>query len=118
MDTQSPETYSGEDAKDQDGGLEYKSTIGKNISGTYNGISVRNLGRARALSQRGQDRQVPKSLHDTMVQGLLKFEVNCEDVLSILLPKVKKQFEKNQNTTKKDPRLGATISKRNSFTRN
>jgi hypothetical protein len=34
------ESYSGEDAKDQDGGAEYKSTIGKNISGTYNGISV------------------------------------------------------------------------------
>ena len=32
--------YAGEDATDEDGGCEYKSTIGKNINGTYNGISV------------------------------------------------------------------------------
>ena len=32
--------YSGADAIDEDGGCEYKSTIAKNINGTYNGISV------------------------------------------------------------------------------
>ena len=32
--------YSGADAFDQDGGAEYKSTIGKSINATYNGISV------------------------------------------------------------------------------
>ena len=32
--------YSGEDAIDEDGGCEYKSTIGKSVNGTYNGISV------------------------------------------------------------------------------
>ena len=34
------DTLSGADGYDEDGGCEYKSTIGKNINGTYNGISV------------------------------------------------------------------------------
>ena len=32
--------YSGEDAIDESGRCEYKSTIGKSVKGTYNGISV------------------------------------------------------------------------------
>ena len=32
--------YAGEDAIDEFGGCEYKSTIGKSVNGTYNGISV------------------------------------------------------------------------------
>ena len=32
--------YSGADAFDEEGGCEYKSTIGKHINATYNGISV------------------------------------------------------------------------------
>ena len=34
------ETYSGADAIDKDGEVEYKTTIAKYINGTYNGISV------------------------------------------------------------------------------
>ena len=34
------EDYSGADAFDEIGECEYKSTIGKNINATYNGISV------------------------------------------------------------------------------
>ena len=35
------EDYSGSDATDDKGEVEYKSTIGDNISATYNGISVK-----------------------------------------------------------------------------
>ena len=109
------ESYSGEDAKDQDGGAEYKSTIGKNISGTYNGISVQETWEEQERYLKEDKIGKYPNHYFARYDGPKIVEVwklNCEDVLSIILPKIKKQFEKNQNITKKDPRLGATISKK------
>ena len=36
--------------------------------------------------------------------------LNCDDVLNILLPKIKSQFDKG-TSHKKDPRIGATIGR-------
>ena len=39
------------------------------------------------------------------------WKLTCNDVLAILLPKLKKQYESHKVKQPKDPRLGATVSK-------
>ena len=107
------DTYSGADGFDESGGAEYKSTIQANIQGTYNGISVQPtwLDQVTYLT----DEKIGKYKHHYFA----RFEngkivelwcLNACDVLHILLPTLKKQY--HSESQRKDPRLGATVTKR------
>jgi hypothetical protein len=105
--------YSGADAYDEDGGAEYKSTIAKTINATYNGISVQD-------SWEKQERYLIEDkigkyknhYYARYVGGKIVeiWKLHCDDVLSILLPKAKKQYPTKKNGNSKDPRIGVTIS--------
>lgn len=109
------DTYSGADAFDQDGNpVEYKSTISKNINGTYNGVSV----------QPTWDDQVDYLINDKLGkynhhyiarydggQIVEIWELSSDDVLAILLPKFKKDYQRKVSGNHKDPRLSATLTK-------
>lgn len=104
------DTYSGADAFDEDGACEYKSTIGDKLTATYNGISVQN-------SQEEQERYLIEDkigkyknhYFGRYSNGKIVevWKMDCNDVLSILLPQLKKKFNTVKN--RKDPRLGYTI---------
>jgi len=107
-------TYSGSDATDQDGGAEYKSTIQATISGTYNGISV------QPTWEEQEKYLIEKKIGLYPNHYFARFEggsivelyvLSSDDVLAILLPKLKKQYLSHQVKQPKDPRLGATVSK-------
>lgn len=107
-------TYSGSDATDQDGGAEYKSTIQATISGTYNGISV------QPTWEEQEKYLIEKKVGLYPNHYFARFEggsivelyvLSSDDVLAILLPKLKKQYLSHQVKQPKDPRLGATVSK-------
>ena len=107
------DTYSGADGFDDDGGAEYKSTIQKNIQGTYNGISVQPTWDEQ-LNYLIEEK-IGKYKHhyfarfaDGKIVEL--YVLDAIDVLSILLPKLKKQY--HRSSQRKDPRLGATVTKR------
>ena len=107
-------TYSGSDAIDQDGGAEYKSTIQKNISGTYNGISVQPTWEAQEKYLIEQKIGLYPNHYFARFEGgtiVELWKLTCNDVLAILLPKLKKQYESHKVKQPKDPRLGATVSK-------
>jgi hypothetical protein len=106
-------TYSGEDAIDEDGEAEYKSTVADTINGTYNGISV----------QPTWEEQEEYILNDKI--GKYKnhyfarfqdgkiveiWKMDCADVLGVLLPKIRKQYPKKKQGNSKDPRIGVTVS--------
>tara|TARA_B100000214_G_C23941100_1_gene615751 strand:- start:902 stop:1405 length:504 start_codon:yes stop_codon:yes gene_type:complete len=108
--------YSGADAIDEDGGCEYKSTIAKNINGTYNGISVQDTWeeQERYLIE---DKLGKYNNHYIARYNGGKIEevwkLSSDDVLAILLPKLKRDWERKVNsTTHKDPRLSGNISKK------
>ena len=107
------ETYSGADGYDDSGAAEYKSTIQKNIQGTYNGISVQPtwLDQVQYLT----DEKIGKYQHHYFARfadGAIAelWRLDCTDVLNILLPKLKKQY--HSPSKRKDPRLGATVTKK------
>ena len=108
--------YSGADAFDKNGKpLEYKSTIGKNINGTYNGISVQDTWEDQEKylinDKIGKyDNHFIARYEDGKVVEVWKLSGN--DVLGILLPKLKKDWNRKINGNHKDPRLSATISKK------
>ena len=106
--------YSGEDAIDEDGGCEYKSTIGKSVNGTYNGISVQD-------SWEEQEKYIVEDkigkyqnhYYARFKEGKVEevWKLNCDDVLKLLLPKIKKQFDEG-TSHKKDPRIGVSIGQK------
>ena len=107
------DTYSGADGFDENGGAEYKSTIQKNIQGTYNGISVQPTWEHQLRYL--YDEKIGKYDHHYFA----RFEdgkivelwcLKAEDVLTILLPKIRKQYQ--SKAQRKDPRLGATVTKK------
>ena len=111
------DTYSGADGFDDDGGAEYKSTIQKNIQGAYNGISVQATWEDQVTYL--YDEKIGKYKHHYFA----RFEdgkivelwcLNAHDVLYILLPKLKKQY--HSTSKRKDPRLGATVTKKEIYT--
>ena len=108
--------YSGADAFDENGKpLEYKSTINKNINGTYNGISVQDTWEDQEEylinDKIGKyDNHFIARYEDGKVVEVWKLSGN--DVLGILLPKLKKDWNRKINGNHKDPRLSATISKK------
>ena len=107
-------TYSGSDATDQDGGAEYKSTIQKTISGTYNGISVQPTWEEQEKYLIEQKIGIYPNHYFARFEGgsiVELYVLSSDDVLAILLPKLKKQYLSHQVKQPKDPRLGATVSK-------
>ena len=107
------DTLSGADGYDEDGGCEYKSTIGKNINGTYNGISVQPTW-SEQVEYLKKDKIGKYKNH--YIARFEKGEIveiwklDGKDVLNILLPKIKKKY--STILEKKDPRLGASITQK------
>ena len=109
------DTYSGADAYDGNIPLEYKSTIGKSINATYNGISVQD-------SLEEQERYIiedkigkyPYHYYARFADGKIveAWKLTGEKVLEILLPKIKRQYHKKKNGNAKDPRIGVTVSQK------
>ena len=109
------DTYSGADAYDGNIPLEYKSTIGKSINATYNGISVQD-------SWEEQERYIiedkigkyPYHYYARFSDGKVveAWKLTGEKVLEILLPKIKRQYHKKKNGNAKDPRIGVTVSQK------
>lgn len=109
------ETYSGADAVDEDGECEYKSTIANSINGTYNGISVQD-------SWEEQERYlIEEKLGKYSNHYIARYDggkvvevwkLTGDDVLMILLPKLKKDWERKINGNHKDPRLSGSLTKK------
>ena len=106
--------YSGSDATDADDNpVEYKSTIQKSLTATYNGISVFN-------SWEEQE----EYLHNVKIakykwhffarykDGEIEeiWKMSGEQVLQLLLPKLQKHY--HSVNKRKDPRLGASLNSR------
>ena len=106
-------TYSGADGIDSDGECEYKSTIGKNINGTYNGISVQSTWKEQEKYLKEQKIEKYKNHYIARFDKgeiVEVWKLDGTDVFNILLPKLKKKFHNISN--KKDPRLGASLTKK------
>lgn len=108
-------TLSGADGFDDDGECEYKSTIGKKINATYNGISVFDTWEEQKSYlvnekiKKYKNHYFARFTEDTKNPIAEVWKLSGDDVYEILLPKLKKQFLKENKG--KDPRLGASISK-------
>ncbi len=108
------DTYSGADAFEQDGTpVEYKSTIGSSISATYNGISVQPTWEDQeAYLIEHKIGCYPRHYY-ARYEGAKVAEVwvmDSDTVLSLLLPKARKQYATKRNGKAKDPRIGVTLS--------
>lgn len=108
------DSYSGADAYEADGTpVEYKSTIGKTISATYNGISVQPSWEEQEAYLIDHKIGCYPRHYFVRYEGSDVAEVwvmDSDSVLSILLPKCKKQYDAKRNGKAKDPRIGVTIS--------
>ena len=112
MKQQIASTFSGADGFDKDGGAEYKSTTGKNIQGTYNGISVQPTWLDQVSYLTDSKIGAYTNHYFARFDGAKIVELwvlSAHDVLHVLLPKLKKQY--HSETSRKDPRLGATVTK-------
>ena len=107
------ETLSGEDGIDQDGVCEYKSTIGESIKGKYTGISVQPTWEEQEKYLREEKIGKYKNHYIQRFEGskgiVESWKLSGQDVLTILLPKLKKRYETVKNL--KDPRLAAEVTK-------
>lgn len=108
-------TFSGADAFDKNGECEYKSTTAKYINGTYNGISVQ--GTWEKQESYLIDEKIGKYANHYIAryEGSKVVEVwklASDDVLMILLPKLKKDWERKIVGKHKDPRLAANLTKK------
>jgi len=108
-------TYSGADAVDQNGEAEYKTTIDKRINGTYNGISVQNTWEEQEVYLieekigKYSNHYIGRYERAKVVEV---WKLTGDDVLMILLPKLKKDWERKIKGNHKDPRLSANLCKR------
>jgi hypothetical protein len=103
--------FSGADAIGPNGEeYEYKSTIDKRCKGSYTGISV------QPTWEEQEDYLInekigkyPKHYYNRFEDGKLveSWEMDAEDVLDILLPKMERKYANTLN--KKDPRLSANV---------
>lgn len=115
------DTYSGADAwewdqnKSQFVPVEYKSTIAKSINGTYNGISVQDTWEEQ------EKYLIDEKLGKYFNHYIARYEdgkvvevwkLSGDDVLMILLPKLKKDWERKINGKHKDPRLSGNLTKK------
>ena len=114
------ETYSEEDATNQKGEkVEYKTTIQENIQGAYTGISVKNTWEEQ-LKYLEEEKIgcYPEHYFARFTKGGKIAEVyvlSGEDVLQLIIPPIKRKFERGGFTKKgtvlADQRLAHTISK-------
>jgi len=106
------ETFSGADAIDEEGNeCEYKSTTGKKINATYNGISVQPTWEEQKtyLEQKKIGRY--KYHYFTRYEnGKIQeiWRMDAEKVLNLALTKLKPIYESEKK--RKDPRLGFNIT--------
>ena len=109
------ETYSGADAIDEKGECEYKSTIAKSINGTYNGISVQDTWEEQ------ESYLIDEKLGKYSNHYIARYEsakvvevwkLSGDDILMILLPKLKKDWERKIQGKHKDPRLSGNLTKK------
>lgn len=103
-------TLDGPDAFYNDLPVEYKSTIGKKIQATYNGIAVLPTWEEQEVYLRNE--KIGKYPYHfwTRYEGSTLVECirfTADQILDEILPKLKKQYE--SCARKKDPRLGITI---------
>ena len=112
----SPE-YSGADATDKDGKCEYKTTIDKNIKAAYTGISVKTTWPKQVkYLEEEKIAKYKNHYHARYCFGQIMeaYKMSGEQVLKLLLPKLKKVFKmggvKKNGETKADPRLAATLT--------
>jgi|TARA_B100001287_G_C22368001_1_gene382887 hypothetical protein len=108
------ETFSGADGIDEVGECEYKSTTGKNVNGTYNGISVQDTWEEQ--EDYILNRKIGKYENHYFARfdgGTIAeiWKVDGKDVVNCLLPKIQDKFEKGTKG-KSDPRIGVSIPKR------
>ena len=106
------DTLSGADGIDEDGECEYKSTIGKNISGTYNGISIQPTWNEQEEYLLKEKIAKYKNHYIARYEGgkiVELWKLDGMDVFNILLPKLDNKYP--TILTKKDPRLGASLTK-------
>ena len=109
------ETYSGADAVDDDGECEYKSTIANSINGTYNGISVQDTWEEQERYLIEEKLGKYSNHYIARYDGGKVVEVwklTGDDVLMILLPKLKKDWERKIHGKHKDPRLSGSLTKK------
>jgi len=108
-------TYSGADAVDQDGECEYKTTIDKNIKGSYTGIRVQDTWEEQEKylieEKLGKysNHYVGRYESGKVVEV---WKLSGDDVLMILLPKLKKDWERKIHGNHKDPRNAANLTKK------
>lgn len=110
-------TLSGADAYLGDDPVELKSTITKSIKATYNGISVQPSWEEQEKYLINEKIGKYKYHYITRYNGSKLEEVwrlSGDDVLSILLPKLRTQY--HSVATRKDPRLGASLTKKEIIT--
>ena len=113
LDHKISDTLSGADGIDEDGECEYKSTIGKNINGAYNGISVQPTWEEQVEYLKNDKIAKYKNHYIARYEGgkiAEIYKLDGMDVFNILLPKLEKKFP--TILTKKDPRLGASLTQK------
>jgi len=114
------DTYSGADAWEWDQNkfefveVEYKSTIAKSINGTYNGISVENRWEEQERYLIEEKLGKYSNHYIGRYEGAKVVEIwklTGNDVLMILLPKLKKDWERKIKGNHRDPRLSVNLCK-------
>ena len=111
--------YAGADAFDEVGECEYKSTIGKNINATYNGISVQDTWEEQEeYILKNKIGKYENHYYARYDGGKIAevWKLSAEDVLTLIMPKIKKQYPKKQKGFGKDPRIGVSIPMRDIIT--
>ena len=102
------------DGIDEVGECEYKSTVQPTIQGAYTGISVQDTWEEQEKYLR--EEKIGKYQYHYIQRfagskGIVEsWKLRGEDVLNILLPKLKKQY--GTVLSKKDPRLNANLTKK------
>ena len=110
-----PSDYSGADAYNKKNEpVEYKSTISKTINMTYNGVSVQPTWK-KQLKYLKEEKIGKYPFHyygrfdGTKIVEL--YEMKSEDVLKVLIPKLKKDYDRktSSDSKHKDPRLSGSV---------
>jgi len=106
--------YSGSDAVTSEGILvEYKSTIRDSIEATYNGISVQPTWDEQVKYLKNEKiAKYPLHFFSRYSEGKIKeiWKMEGTKVYELLVPKIKKQYDKPQRNDRKDPRLGVKLT--------
>ena len=108
------DTYSGADAYDKGEPVEYKSTIGKGINATYNGISVKDTWEEQDEYLREEkllkydDHYYARYEHGDIVE---LWHLKGQQVYDYLRPRLEQKYNKLKSGAKQaaDPRLGDNI---------